>query len=229
MSNLIIISSAICTVNKPLGYTPIRSFFTHEQRYEQTLQTIESIRKMIPESYIVITEGTEIPDYMEGNILSKVDYYYNVSKIDWVSERVNSPAKGHGEVASILAYFKSPHFEEKKESFKSISKISGRYKIRSDFKFDVLDDRVICKMEFNNRHHPSGVWMSTMFYTIPKHLFSVFIKSFEDCFNNDEAINDIAIEHILPLCMFKNNIKIANKIGLLVEGEYGPWGGYVCH
>lgn len=227
--NLVIISSAICTINKPLNYTPIRSFFTHEQRYEQTLQTIESIKQMIPDSYIVITEGTEIQKEMEKTILEKVDYYYNVSKLEWVSQCVNGPAKGYGEIASILAYLKSAHYEENKANFKSMSKISGRYRLRSDFKFDVLEDRIICKMEFNNRHHSSGIWMSTMFYTISKLLFSEYIKSLEECFNNEEAINGIAIEHILPLCMFKNNIKVANKTPLLVEGEYGPWGGYVYH
>ena len=48
MINLILITSVICITNKPLSYTKTRSVFTHEERFEQTLKTIQTIRDKIP-------------------------------------------------------------------------------------------------------------------------------------------------------------------------------------
>ena len=45
--NLIIVTSVINTINEPLSYTETRSVFTAEQRFEQTIKSIESIKKNI--------------------------------------------------------------------------------------------------------------------------------------------------------------------------------------
>ena len=229
MNNVILITSAICTINKPLDYTESRSYFSHEQRYEQSLQTIISVRNKISNSYIIFIEGTKIPEYMEENISKNVDYYFNVSNIEWVYNCVNGLYKGQAEIASILAYFKSPHYDTYNHTFNSISKISGRYRLCTNFNFDYIEDSIILHIVNNNPHHYSNIWMSTMFYTIPKKLYIDFIKILEECFNHEETNKGVAIEHILPLCIVKNNIKTVHKQKLLVEGEYGPWGGYVCH
>ena len=43
MNNLVLITSVICTTNNPLSYTNNRSVYSHEERFEQTKKTIESI------------------------------------------------------------------------------------------------------------------------------------------------------------------------------------------
>ena len=58
--NLVMIASAICTNNLPLDYTHTRSFFSHEERYKQSLETIKKIKEKIPNVYIVFIEGTFI-------------------------------------------------------------------------------------------------------------------------------------------------------------------------
>ena len=45
MKDCIIITSVVQTTNKPLSYSETRSIYSHQQRFEQTLETIESIRK----------------------------------------------------------------------------------------------------------------------------------------------------------------------------------------
>jgi len=229
MYNLVIISSAICTINKPLNYTNTRSYFTHEQRFTQSIQTIESIRNKMTDSYIVLIEGTRIPQHMEDILVKLVDYYYNVSSIGWVNTCINGLYKGQGETASILSYLQSVHYNDNVNSFKSLSKISGRYKLCDNFNFELIENKVTLHIEYNNPHHHSHIWMSTMFYTVPNLLFSDFLKSIEECFNHEETKKGVAIEHILPLCMANNSIQFNNKQKLNVEGEYGPWGGYICH
>ena len=36
MNNLVLITSVICTTNKPLSYTNNRSVYSHVERFEQT-------------------------------------------------------------------------------------------------------------------------------------------------------------------------------------------------
>ena len=48
MNNLVLITSVIKTPNKPLSYINTRSIYTHEERFEQTKKTIQSIREKIP-------------------------------------------------------------------------------------------------------------------------------------------------------------------------------------
>ena len=56
MINLVLITSIIATPNIPLSYTPTRSVFTHNERFEQTKYTIQSIKEKIPNAKIFIVE-----------------------------------------------------------------------------------------------------------------------------------------------------------------------------
>ena len=47
MLNIVLITSVICTPNSPLTYTYTRSVFTHEERFRQTINTIENIKKKL--------------------------------------------------------------------------------------------------------------------------------------------------------------------------------------
>lgn len=227
--NLIVISSAIHTNQTPLSYTERRSFFSHEQRFKQTLETIESLKKHIPDVYIVLVEGTNLIDEYKTILLSKVDYLYEAYNDPIAKENINGPNKGLGEISSILSYFESDHFNVNKNLFKSYSKISGRYKCCSNFNFQIIDDSIVAKFDFNNNHHPSKIWMSTMFYTVPKNLFNEFLEIMKLCCKNEELKECIALEHIFPIILINNGIKFYNKNDLNVDGEYGPWGGYVKH
>jgi len=227
--NLVLISSAIITINEPLSYTPVRSYFTHQQRYEQTLNTIESIKNKIPYAYIVLVEGTELPEMMYKNLVSKVDYIHKAYLISDIYKHVNSPYKGLGEGSSLLSYLQSQHYKEHEILFNSISKISGRYKIRNDFEWLAIDDKIVCNIKCNTPDHPSGIYMSTMFYTVGNKIKDIFIEALSLCCNHNELHNGIALEHVLPLCMIYKKIIFYGKQLLRVEGEYGPWGGYVCH
>jgi hypothetical protein len=48
MNNLVLITSVVKTPDKPLSYINSRSIYTHEERFEQTKKTIQSIRQKIP-------------------------------------------------------------------------------------------------------------------------------------------------------------------------------------
>lgn len=227
--HLVLIISAIATCDKPLAYTPTRSAFTHEQRYEQSLRTIEHIKKYIPNAYIVFIEGTCITEVMSDSIKERVEYFYPAYKDSFVYQHVNGEHKGMGEASSILSYLRSSHYNTINEDCLSITKISGRYYPSDRFNWEYYKDGLLCHIKFDNPHHCTNIWMSTMFYTLGYEISSIYIKSLEECINHPELQKGIAFEHVLPNCFKNNNIRIIQKIPFHVCGEYGPWGGYVEH
>ena len=56
--NIVFITSKIYTSNEPFSYTNIRSVYTPEERFIQTLETIVSIRKNIPNPYIILFDNS---------------------------------------------------------------------------------------------------------------------------------------------------------------------------
>ena len=60
MTNLVLITSIIKTPDIPLSYISTRSVFTHNERFEQTKKTIQTIREKIPNSKILIVECSEL-------------------------------------------------------------------------------------------------------------------------------------------------------------------------
>ncbi len=227
--NLVAICSAIVTNNQPLAYTPIRSHFTHQQRFEQTLETIESIKRKIPDPYIVLVEGTELPSDMFNELNTRVNYIHQIHIIPEVYQHINGPHKGVGEATSLLSYLQSQHYKEHEVLFNTISKISGRYFILPSFDWITYDNKVICNIKYDNPHHHSHIHMSTMFYTIGNKIKEAFIESLDMCCKHSELHNGVALELVLPNCMISKNIQFYQKHQMNVGGEYGPWGGYVCH
>lgn len=132
--NLVIITSVINTNKKPLSYKNIRSVFTTNTRFSQTLETILSIRKYIPNNYIVLLEAS-ILDYEKIFILKNlVDLYLNYTYDKYIYEAVNSPFKSFGEASVILKFLKSDKFRGLK-NINNIFKISGRYYLNNKFNY----------------------------------------------------------------------------------------------
>lgn len=226
--NAICIVSAICTNNTPLDYTQTRSAFSHQQRFEQSMQTIAEVRKHVPDSYIIFIEGTKLDAQMTNMITAHVDHFFYASQHEWVTQQVESLYKGRGELASLLAYLSSDHYHSNNEKFVSLSKISGRYKPELGFCFVAVDGHIVAKVE-NNPHHHSQEYMSTMFYTVHNSVFETFVEACTQCYVDQELGRGVALEHIILMYIRKCNIPIHIKHHLYVGGEYGPWGGYVQH
>lgn len=226
--NVVCIVSAICTNTKPFDYTSTRSAFSHEQRFQQSLETIQKLRISVPNAYIVFIEGTVIGNEMQSTISSIVDEFFDATQYAWVTNEVEGLYKGRGEIASLLAYLTSPSFQHIKGSFDSLSKISGRYKPEDGFMFGVEHGHIVAKLE-HNKHHHSNEYMSTMFYTVCRTVLDEFISASCACFEDEELRRGVALEHILPMYIKKQGIPIFVKTHLYVGGEYGPWGGYTQH
>tara|TARA_Y100000022_G_scaffold25643_1_gene19367 strand:+ start:849 stop:1517 length:669 start_codon:yes stop_codon:yes gene_type:complete len=139
--NVVLIPSIINTPNIPLSYSDVRSVFTRKERFLQLQTTIESIKKNIPNNYIVVVECTDLnkeeTDYLSINI----DLLVNVFKDEEVREIIYSASKSYGEGTMTLLGLKS--LLKRKIEWDNLFKITGRYWLGEDFNFE----------KYNNSHN----------------------------------------------------------------------------
>jgi hypothetical protein len=155
-----IITSVINTISTNLTYGK-RSYYSMNERFQQTLHTIHSIKQNVPESTIYLVEGSKITNDMEFIIESLVDYYINVKDITYIKNGIESKLKGYGEAVQIEYLISNYNFKE----YDYVFKISGRYYLNNNFNLEYLlnfNSILFCKGKSKN---PPIV--STVLYMIP--------------------------------------------------------------
>lgn len=171
MSNLIIITSVINTHPSPLSYGQ-RSVYSPQERYEQTLKTIESCNK-IPSGYKMLIETSDLDKKMEDDLKSKVDFYVNFNQDKNIKDIIDSPHKGRSEATQIINAIKLIGYG----LYENIYKISGRYWLNDNFNYDNYDnDENIFKTAPNN--------LVTAFYKINKTSYQTYINCLKYCSSN---------------------------------------------
>jgi hypothetical protein len=135
MNNIFVVTSSIETKNAPLTYSSIRTIFSAEERFRQTLFTINSIRNSFPSSKIVIVDSSE--NYSQYK--STVSYFANVDYIPLkeLDKRSFEIVNNHGNKSlceSLLLNSFYKNFKKELKSYDYIIKACGRY-----FYFDFND------------------------------------------------------------------------------------------
>ena len=115
MVNLIIITSVINFINKPLYYTKTRSIFSARQRLVQTIKTINSLINKIPNPYIILLEGSRFDLDQESKLKKSINLYQNYSGDIKIYEAINGPYKSYGESLKIIKFLTSPEFNNIKK------------------------------------------------------------------------------------------------------------------
>lgn len=123
----VIITSVVYPSGKQLNYSSVRTVYNVEERVKQTIASIESVKKYIPNAKIILVDaGLNDPkEYFEG-IVEQYIYLGNNKK---VRKAVNSKYKGWGETEMLLKAI------ELIGTVDFVLKLSGRYVLTE--KFDV--------------------------------------------------------------------------------------------
>ena len=74
-NKLVIITSIINPIKEPLSYTNVRTIYSSEERFEQVLKTINSVKEKIPNSKIVLLECSSNIEQYEDILRNRVDKY----------------------------------------------------------------------------------------------------------------------------------------------------------
>lgn len=214
--NLVLITSVINTVASPLAYANVRSVFSKEDRIQQTKFTIQSVRKKIPNSYIVIIEGSEIDIEEFDNLVDNIYFVSSETKTF-----INGKLKGLGETAQLLDYFKNN--EVNINTYKTITKLSGRYYLNDHYNFNSMPLNKICAA----RENPN--WIFTSSYRLPginileyivelNRVFNIYIDYTRD---ND---SELSLESVMFNSIDASNIYHPKKYGvsgyISVNGDY---------
>jgi hypothetical protein len=219
-SIIIAVCSIIYVSNNKLDGNEKRSIFSPKQRFEQTLLTLKSIRKQVPEAIIVLLEKSiSIPENEIQELSQYCDYlvrYNNIPDCNYYAHE-QSINKGLGEM------FVLSHFGDviKNKPFKLFCKLGGRYVMNS--KFSIADfDQPIPVFKCLPGEGRLGIIVVSVFYSIPNRFFKFYLEHTKLWLNKTQYAN---IEHILT--MFVESLPEINLLLTLnIEGKGGTDGIY---
>jgi len=163
MKHLVLITSVINTPNKPLSYTNKRSIYTHEERFEQTKKTIQSVQNKLPDSTIFIVECSLLSDEQELFLKKNSSHFLNLYDNESIRNNVYGVSKSLGE--GTMTYYALEYIQNNYIVYDDIIKISGRYFLSNQFDSNKFNnDSIIAKMIDGNKYN-----ILTALYKIPKH------------------------------------------------------------
>jgi len=196
MKDCIIVTSIIEISDKPLYWSPVRSIYTHQQRFEQTLETIESIRRYLPDTDIILAECSPDSDYMK-ELQKRVDIFINTYPNDIIQ---NGFYKGICEAHLMLTIFDRVDFSQ----YQNIFKMTGRYKLTEKFNRSLWMNNyaVGCKSSWYG-DPVTDPNMHTFFYKITNNELPIVKNTFNNMINTEkdriEVILFKALEQVLHL------------------------------
>lgn len=182
---VVLVTSAIIT----------KSFFSPQERYEQTLKTIESIREHLPTFKIILIEISNIDKEWKKKLLEKSDYFIDASLNEDIQNTNKFFIISAGEIALLIEALKHIKADV-------LYKLSGRYELYKKPNFDIS--------KFNFKAE-GNVYHTT--------LFSIPGKEFENVINILKQSLTIIfkyytdIEHCLYELINKNNVNLIQELG----------------
>ncbi len=200
-----LITSVVHFVPSPLSYSKTRSRFTPEERMNQTIQSMKSIRSKFPNAYIVLIElGTR--EARSKPFKSMADRYIYLGGKKIVRQAVDSPHKGLGEAIGL--WLAHRYIQSLRADY--FFKLSGRYRLNGQFHKEAwLKDGFSASKEKG--------WMSTKLYGFSKGYYTKWRMGLKK--SMPELKRGIAIEKVLPRKL--GRIRRMNNLG--VSGTIAPW------
>jgi hypothetical protein len=212
MNDIVLITSVINTGIRPWSYINARSTYTPEQRFQQTLETIESIHVYLPNAKVFLVECSDIPEEYTAELCGKVDYFLNLFENSIVrSACLETNKKGFGE--AVQTKYAIEYLLQENIQFRRFFKISGRYSLNENFRQEnYLDDRYTFKKRVITGDNK--IAMSTVVFSFPfqylRHFHSV-VDEVVEYYNTHEPKG---YEELLPIrCEPRSEIDVIGVSG----------------
>jgi hypothetical protein len=210
-NNVFIITS---TINTNLG------LISPENRFYQTLETIESIRQKVNNSIIILIDNSSfsLPESSYKLLSEKCDYFIDIGQRSICREFNSQGIKGAGESYMLLVGLDI--IKQQNIQCDKIFKISGRYKLSESF--DILKYDTPGKFYFKTRdkNQVGNYFLHSRMWAVCGTLFSEMKNLIEKSFNTHLKEN-ITIEEAI----YKNIdlIKLIEFDTIHCEGYIAPW------
>jgi len=173
--NIVVISSKIKVSDTKYTYGNTRSIYKMETRFIQTLNTIESIRKYIPNSFIILVDNSELPENMFKILSNMTDIFSNdFQSVELNKYTDNTIHKFIGETAQLVHISGIITSVCEKYNVIGLFKISGRYVINDKFIYtQFVNENNIFKLATDV---PMDNYYYTCFYKIGKSYIDTYIN-----------------------------------------------------
>ena len=224
--NVVFITSKIHVSKNKFSYISNRSIYTGEERLIQTIETIESIRKYIPDSYIILFDNSVFNPLEKSIFIKLTDSFINIidnQELNFYTDICEIKALADiSQQVSFLELFLNSKDEIKKEAYflsiRQFFKISGRYLVNSDFDFNKYDnDKNIFK---RNNTIRKKEYFYTCFYKLNKNVLMDYhnklkflLKTNLDEWNENGKV-DLDCEVILPKLLKESITEEKGFLGL---------------
>ena len=203
ISNLIIITSCLAT-----RYS--ENVFTLEERYNQTINTIDCINKYMKNTEILFIESSNCNSIYKNIIKQKCKYYNDISE---ESDTIKYCIDGHKSLGDTYITLKGiEYIKNNNINFNICYKISARYYPSVSFNYDLIDNYI---PTFKDSWHAPGKNIMTCFYAIPFAFLDEYLSNIQNTFEFMKCRLDVPVEDYFPnLFKIKKLILWNEKIGI---------------
>ena len=214
--NIVLITCKIIVSKNPFSYTNNRSVYTPEERFNQTLETINSIKEFIPNVFIVLFDNSKLDsnNYMYIMLKQRVDLFINIlnnKELNYYTDVYQY--KAFGDIAQQIEFYNLFLKFTELNKIKYFFKISGRYIINKKFNYSLYDNN---KNIFKkNIHILDKEYYYTSFFKLDKSILNeYFIKLKNLLDNKDKYENKYSdCEVILPNLII-DKISLLDNLGI---------------
>ena len=212
--NVVMITSKIYVSSTPFSYIKTRSIYTKDERFNDTFDTIRSIRQYIPNSFIILYDNSHFTNTEYHEIKNVVDCFINIHNDETVNHLTNNSIhKVFGEISHTYKMLEYLNTFYKCMRIKNIFKITGRYVIDNRFKYAQYDtEDTIFK---RNQDVTDRAYYYTCFYKIGYAQIDfykeIIEEVYEDIRNNNYEYEEWEI--LLPTLLHKRFI-IVDELGI---------------
>ena len=217
--NIVFVTSKIIVSKNKFSYVEKRSIYSKQERLTQTINTINSIRKHIPDAHIVLLDNS-IFNYFEYYLFENlVDTFINITNNNVVNYFTDVfEYKAFGEINQTLQFLEL-FLREDYTKCKNFFKITGRYEINDEFNYHQYDnDLNIFKKNLSVKDRE---YYFTCFYKLDKSLlkevqeiFTRLIQNKEKYMNSYSDLEVIYPNAIIDKIHLVDNLGIVENIGV---------------
>jgi len=210
--NIVIITSKIYVSNNEFSYTKNRSIYTKDERYNDTIKTIYSVKEKIKDCYIVLFDNSLFTCEEYNNLKSEVDFFINITNDDDLNFYTNKfKYKAFSEMFQIIKCYEYFISKINKKYIKNIFKISGRYFLNDNFDYNKFDNNDNIFKRNNNLLNMKYYY--TSFYKISGNFSDDFFKLLIKTFQDKDKYLEMNLEEIIPE-IINYNFKELDILGL---------------
>lgn len=215
--NVVLITSKIYVSNKKFSYTSNRSIYTIEERFNQTLETIHSIKKNITNTYIILFDNSFFANKDYYNMLNNnVDKFINITNNNTLNFYTDIyQYKAFSDVSQQLSFYNTFFKYVDMNSFNKFFKISGRYLVNHRFNFNNYNNNA--NIFKKNNDVTDRDYYYTCFYKLNSKIIHLYFEQLKQLIDNKHLYENTYsdLEVILPKFLINTNaISLTDTLGI---------------